>query len=241
MSIWRCSMPLLRCLLLTMAALPSWDDDVVEAATVTAPSGKSQGSTVSSNGQTIRVLKGIPYALPQTGPRRWQPPQSIPDEKSLRVVTTYSPVCPQAGRVGASRTLVPSSEDCLYLNIWLTALSSTSVNDKQKNKSPKKQPVIIYIHGGGVTGSGILYGSEGINLASKGAVVVSLIHRHGVLGYFSHPELSEESPQGVSGNYGILDQIQAQRWVRKNIAAFGGDPNNITSMESLVAACALAL
>ena len=111
----------------------------------------------------------------------------------------------------------PNSEDCLFLNVWTAAKSAS-----------EKHPVMVWLHPGGYTsGSGAAPGTDGENLAMKGAVLVTINYRLGIFGFFSHPELTAESPHHASGNYAFLDQAAALRWVQKNIAAFGGDPKKV--------------
>ncbi len=170
----------------------------------------------------IRVFKGIPYAAPPVGELRWREPQPVEPWEEVRPCTDYGPACPQGEWPYQVQRdifrITDQDEDCLYLNVWTPAQSPDD-----------RLPVMVWIHGGGFTvgsGSQVLY--EGKYLARKGVVVVTINYRLGPLGFMAHPRLSEESPHGVSGNYGLLDQIQALKWVRRNIAAFGGDPDNVT-------------
>ena len=185
------------------------------APIVAAPSGTVRGTAVGG----IHVFKGIPYALPPTGPLRWKPPVPPASWKGTRDATEFGFVCPQPKPQPASIyswDLRPMSEDCLSLNIWAPA-------------GARKAPVFFWIHGGALTtgaGSDALY--DGAALAARGLVVVSINYRLGVLGFLAHPQLSAESSEHVSGNYGLLDQIEALRWVNRNIAAFGGNPANVT-------------
>lgn len=164
------------------------------------------------------VFRGIPYAAPPVGDLRWRPPQPVPPWTEPRPATDFGPACPQPNRT--SPLLPPvgrTDEDCLYLNVWTPGLDG------------EKRPVMVWIHGGGmVHGVGSVPFYEGGALARRGVVLVTINYRLGVLGFLAHPELSAESPEGVSGNYGLLDQIAALRWVRDHIAAFGGDPGNVT-------------
>jgi para-nitrobenzyl esterase len=183
--------------------------------TVTAPAGRVQGAMDG----TIRVFKGLPYAQPPIGAGRWAPPKASLPWSGVRQATEFGPPCyqppPRPGNIYAS-PLAPMSEDCLSLNIWTPS-------------GAKRAPVIVWIHGGSlVTGSSSEPMYDGAKLSRRGVVVVSINYRLGVLGYLAHPELSAQSPDGVSGNYGLLDQIESLRWVRRNIAAFGGDPANVT-------------
>jgi para-nitrobenzyl esterase len=180
-------------------------------------SGHLAGTTGAS--PEVRVFKGIPYAAPPTGANRWRTPQPVAAWSGVRPATEFAARCTQGGAGGqGGATPPPTSEDCLYLNIWTTA---ESANDRR--------PVMLWIYGGGFfggAGSEARYGGEG--LAKKGAVVVTFNYRLGSLGFFAHPELSAESPNKVSGNYGMLDAIATLQWVQRNIAQFGGDPNNVT-------------
>ena len=198
------------------ASFGSWPLPVTESApVVAAPAGTVRGAAVGD----IRVFKGIPYALPPTGPMRWKPPAPSATWKDTRDATEFGFVCvqpkPQPGSI-YSWDPRPMSEDCLTLNIWAPA-------------SARKAPVFFWIHGGALSsgsGSDRLY--DGAALAAHGLVVVSINYRLGVFGFLAHPQLSAESSAHVSGNYGLLDQIEALRWVNRNIAAFGGDPANVT-------------
>ncbi len=163
--------------------------------------------------------KGIPYAAPPVGELRWKEPQPVEPWDEVRACTRFGPACPQpdddwTGMMDVGAT----SEDCLYLNVWTPA------------ESPEAGlPVMVWIHGGAFkSGAGSLSIYDGGSLARKGVVVVTINYRLGALGLMAHPLLSRESPHGVSGNYGLLDQVAALRWVRDNIAAFGGDPGNVT-------------
>ena len=185
---------------------------------VNAPAGKVEGYIQGA----MRVFKGIPYALPPVGPRRWTPPSPMPRWPGVKQALEQGPACIQPRpHAGSTRNIyaaeLPSmSEDCLTLNIWTPAKA-------------RKAPVFVWIHGGALWGgssSEVIY--DGAKLAARGIVVVTINYRVGVLGYLAHPELSAESPLGVSGNYGLLDQIEALRWVRRNIGAFGGKPSNVT-------------
>jgi para-nitrobenzyl esterase len=182
--------------------------------TVVAPAGKMEGQIYG----TERVFKGIPYALPPTGSARWTPPRPMPRWQGVRRADQFGPACYQPMAPAGVYTNAPAtmSEDCLYLNIWTP-------------QNAHKAPVLVWIHGGALTG-GFSHDSlyDGTKMAARGIVVVSINYRLGVLGFLAHPELSAESPLKVSGNYGLLDQIEALRWVQRNIAAFGGDPANVT-------------
>ncbi|MGD9946986.1 MAG: carboxylesterase/lipase family protein [Desulfobulbus sp.] len=162
----------------------------------------------------MRMFLGIPYAAPPIGELRWKPPQEVTPWTQVRNGSEFEPSCPQLNQDEKGKY----SEDCLYLNIWTP------------EKEPvEKLPVMFWIHGGAFNfGSASLPEYNGKNLAQKGVVVVTINYRLGPLGFLAHPLLSSESPQGTSGNYGLLDQIAALRWVQKNIVAFGGDPKRVT-------------
>jgi para-nitrobenzyl esterase len=170
----------------------------------------------------VRVYRGIPFALPPVGALRWKPPQPPVSWQGVRQATEFSNACwqtpyPSSASIYQSK-LPPLSEDCLYLNVWTPAKSGKD-----------RLPVMVWIHGGGFTrGSGTSSAYDGSNLAHKGVVVVTLNYRLGIFGFFAHPALTAESEHHASGNYALLDQIAALQWVKKNIAAFGGDPQCVT-------------
>lgn len=184
--------------------------------------GLVQGTAGTRPGMT--AYKGVPFAAPPVGDRRWKPPAPVVPWKGVRKAHAFGASCMQP-IVNERKpwtyefmTHNEISEDCLTLNVWTGAAS-------QKDR----RPVFVYIYGGGFSeGSGAVPAYDGEGLASKGLVVVVPNYRVGVLGFLAHPELSAESPAKVSGNYGILDQIAALQWVRDNIAAFGGDPDRVT-------------
>ncbi|APV50188.1 carboxylesterase [Betaproteobacteria bacterium GR16-43] len=205
------------CLAITigLAAPACFGSEKDAVPVVKTPAGDIQGVAQDS----VRVFKGIPYAAPPVGKLRWKPPVPVQPWKGLLQATRFGPACiqptPRAQTLYSS-DITPTSEDCLSLNVWAPADAA-------------RAPVFVWIHGGALWGGAAkepVY--EGTPLARRGIVVVSINYRMGVLGYLAHPELSRVSEQGVSGNYGLLDQIEALRWVRANIAAFGGDPSNVT-------------
>jgi para-nitrobenzyl esterase len=184
-------------------------------APVRTHDGLIAGAGATASG--IYVFKGIPFAASTAGTGRWRAPAAPKPWKGVLKADHFAPACYQRpsgnGPLSSNRA---QSEDCLYLNIWTPA------------KSDKDElPVMVWIYGGGYTG-GSTSGYDGENLAKKGVVFVSIAYRVGILGFFAYPELTKESPHHASGNYGILDQIAALKWVRANIAAFGGDPRNVT-------------
>ena len=182
---------------------------------------RSGRRTASSRGPTepgLRVFRGIPYAAPPVGDLRWREPQPAAPWKGVRKATEFGPRCVQGPIFDDMVFRDQPSEDCLYLNVWTPARSAA-----------EKLPVMVWIHGGGFqAGSASEPRQDGARLARKGVVVVSLNYRLGVFGFLAHPELTKESGRGASGNYGLLDQVAALRWVRDNVAAFGGDPGNVT-------------
>ena len=189
----------------------------VAAADVGTHSGQLSGVRIDDE---ITAYKGIPYAAAPVGALRWKAPVPVAPWKGVREATQFGPACvqPKSTSVNVYTDDPPRmSEDCLYLNIW------------QPTKMKSGAPVMVWIHGGafrsGHTASQVYDGSE---LARRGVVIVSTSYRLGILGFLAHPELSAESPQHVSGNYGLLDQMAALQWVKENIAAFGGDPANVT-------------
>lgn len=179
------------------------------------PDGELQGEAVGG----LQIYRGIRYALAPTGPARWQPPKPMPDWSGMKDATRFAPACiqpPSRSNSIYAESLPEMSEDCLALNIWAP-------------RKARNAPVFVWIHGGSLaTGASNQTMYDGTKLAERGLVVISINYRVGVLGYLAHPELSAESPDGVSGNYGLLDQIEALRWVKRNIGAFGGDPDNVT-------------
>lgn len=202
--------------LLALGALALATPALAQVPSVDAPAGKMSGKLDGD----IRVFQGIPYAEPPVKGRRWQPPQQMPRWQGVRAATAFGPACvqPQAKTPGiySPAEPLPMSEDCLTLNVWAP-------------KNAKNAPVFFWIHGGALaTGSSREAMYDGRELAERGAIVVSINYRLGVLGWLAHPQLSAETAQKVSGNYGLLDQAMALYWVRNNIAAFGGDAKNVT-------------
>jgi para-nitrobenzyl esterase len=167
----------------------------------------------------VRVFEGIPFATPPVGELRWRAPKPVAPWDGVRQATEFGPRAMQWPKYSDMifRDKGPS-EDCLYLNVWTPA------------RAPgERLPVMVWIYGGGLeAGSSSEPRQDGGDLTRKGVVVVSMNYRLGVFGFLSHPELSKETPYGGSGNYGLMDQIAALQWVQRNIAAFGGDPGNVT-------------
>jgi para-nitrobenzyl esterase len=201
-------------------------------------SGLVAGTT--SGQPSVRVFKGIPFAAPPLGENRWKAPQPVAKWEGIRKADAFGAPCAagpagggRGGGRGPARGTAPGAapaapaappreparaEDCLYLNVWTSA-----------NRPNDRRPVMMWIYGGGFTGgSGGLAWYDGENLASKGPVIVTMNYRLGSLGFFAHPELAKESGHNASGNYGMMDAIAALQWIKRNISAFGGDPNNVT-------------
>jgi len=178
--------------------------------------GIVEGSVLASG---VQSFKGIPFAQPPVGNLRWTAPQEPKSWTGIRKATTFGPNAMQKAVFGDMNfRAAKMSEDCLYLNVWTPAKKPTD-----------KLPVLVYFYGGGfVAGDGSENRYDGESLAEKGIVTITLNYRLGIFGFFSHPDLTKESPNHASGNYGLLDQYAALLWVKKNIAAFGGDPDKIT-------------
>jgi para-nitrobenzyl esterase len=166
----------------------------------------------------VRSFKGIPFAAPPVGDLRWKPPQPVAPWTEPRACLAFGPACPQQGK-DLYGPVGEQSEDCLYLNVWTPA-----------DRPDARLPVMVWIHGGGfMFGSGGKPCYEGAELARRGGVVVvTCNYRLGPFGFLAHPALTAESPQRASGNYGMMDQIAALRWVQQSIAACGGDPGCVT-------------
>ncbi|MCU1382291.1 MAG: hypothetical protein JWL71_988 [Acidobacteria bacterium] len=184
--------------------------------TVTIDAGQIAGAIADG----VRVYKGIPFAAPPVGDLRWKPPQPVVAWTGVKPATRFGAQCMQQPYPAGSPYAMepaPMSEDCLYLNVWSTAAATDS------------RPVMVWIHGGAWTrGSGATPVYDGAALAKKGVVVVTTNYRLGPFGFLAHPELTKESADHASGNYAILDHVAALQWVQKNIAAFGGNPANVT-------------
>ena len=203
-------------LFLTLRGTAQWDRVQVDGGVI---SGKTDPAG------DLHIFKGIPFAAPPVGELRWKEPQPVTPWQGVRVCDSFGP-SPMQGKpvpfmMWTQEFLIPPSpisEDCLYLNVWTGA------------KTPgERRPVLVWIYGGGFVSGGAgcpIY--DGAATARKGVVFVSINYRVGVFGFFAHPELSLESGHHASGNYGLMDQIAALKWVQQNIAAFGGDPAQVT-------------
>ncbi len=188
--------------------------------------GEIQG--IPSETPGVYFYKGIPFAAPPVGDLRWKPPQPVIPWEGIKVADTYGPAAMQPPRQPGSFYYKEfftddghqNSEDCLYLNICTPAPGKTNA----------RLPVAMFIHGGAYA-SGYCYEKQflgGEEWAKHGVILVTINYRLNIFGFLTHPDLSSESPNGVSGNYGLLDQIAALKWIKNNILQFGGDPNNIT-------------
>jgi len=188
----------------------------VSAQQVTTANGVLEGVTLPSG---ITAYKGVPFAQPPVGDLRWKEPQAPLNWKGVRKADSFGPQAMQ--RFIFSDMMFRSagkSEDCLYLNVWTGAKSTK-----------EKRAVLVYFYGGGFSaGDGSEYRYDGEALAKKGIVTVTVNYRLGIFGFLAHPELTSESVHHSSGNYGLMDQHAALAWVKKNIAAFGGDPDKVT-------------
>jgi para-nitrobenzyl esterase len=180
--------------------------------------GEIEGMRLRNGQADLRVFRGIPYAAPPIGDLRWREPQPVARWAGVRQAWNFAPRCMQTEVFRPVFRSTEMSEDCLYLNVWTPARSQDT-----------KLPVLVYLHGGGfVSGDGSEARYDGANLAARGIVTVTVNYRLGAFGFLAPPEAASESPTGTSGNYGLLDQVAALRWVRDNIAQFGGDPAQVT-------------
>ena len=197
-----------------------------------APSGERLGPVVDTSLGTLEgervagddgvlVFRGVPYAEPPVGDARWRAPVAQAPWEGARSAATFGPACWQRLTPESSiytRGDLDRDEDCLYLNVWTAAAEAAEA-----------RPVMVWFHGGGHTGGwGSAQVFDGAALADKGVVLVTINYRLGPFGFLAHPALTAESPHAASGNYGLLDKVAALEWVRDNIAAFGGDPGNVT-------------
>src|SRR5215471_5216234 len=207
-----------------------------KAGAAAAPSAHGSGPVVSTDDGAVRgvvvpggyTFRGLPYAAPPTGNLRWRPPAAPAEWHGIRDATQFAPSCPQQVP-NPSLPPGPLSEDCLYLNVNTPVLPSGDGGNRLRRGSDQDGgglPVMVWIHGGGLTkDAGRNY--DPAKLAADGVVVVTINYRLGALGFLAHPALASR-PGGAAGNYGLMDQQAALRWVQRNIAQFGGDPDNVT-------------
>lgn len=233
------SLVVINCILLPLAK-PSVDKwkaydykDPVYTDVLTLENGQVKG--VLNEDKSVAVYAGIPYAKAPVGDLRWKEPQDVENWVGVRdcsyfaareVQNDNAPIIDGLVEIYGQKMYVPNfimeptqnmSEDCLYLNIW------------RPNNDKKDLPILVYIHGGSLTGgSGASFDIRGEEMAKKDVIMITIQYRLGVFGYFAHPELQEESANHTTGNYGLLDQIKALEWVNKNASYFGGDASNIT-------------
>lgn len=202
--------------LLALATMHAYAEKPVISQSIAVDGGHIAAAPADPRG--IRVFKGIPYAAPPIGERRWRAPGAVESWSGVRPSDRFGASCSQVDMfAGAGLSGNGQSEDCLYLNIWTPARAAG-----------ERLPVFVWIHGGAyVVGSGNESRTDGAALAAKGLIVVTFNYRLGVFGFLAHPDLTDEVPQHASGNYGLLDQIAALRWIQRNIAAFGGDPTRV--------------
>ena len=195
--------------------------DAAGGPIVTVESGKLKG-VAETGASPIRIFRGVPFASPPVADLRWREPQTVAPWSGIRQATEFAPRCMQQPLFSDMMfRSTAMSEDCLYLNIWTPA--------KLGGVPHHKLPVLVYVYGGGfVAGDSSEKRYDGAALARRGIVVVTMNYRLGVFGFFAHPELTASSPHHASGNYGLLDQVAALAWVKRNIAAFGGNPGHIT-------------
>lgn len=198
------------------AQQPAVNANATTGPTVRTASGTVQGST---NGE-VESFKGIPYAAAPVGEYRWRPPQPFPAWQGIRDASRFCADCAQAGWPRtAGKIAENTSEDCLFLNLWRPV----------KAKPGTKLPVMVWIYGGGfVGGSSSRPETSGEQFAKQGVILMTFNYRLGRLGHFAFPALTDGHPEEPKGSYAYMDQIAALKWVQQNIAAFGGDPNNIT-------------
>jgi para-nitrobenzyl esterase len=198
-------------------------------AATDANAGAAPGPAAQAAARHILAFKGIPYAAPPIGPLRWRPPQPPPPWSGVRDATRFGADCMQTPYVIS--TGQKTSEDCLTVSVWTAAHYQNA-----------RRPVMVFIYGGAFIGGSAAYPLyDGARLAAEGVVVVGLNYRVGIFGFLAHPQLSAESPQKTSGNYGLLDQIAALKWVKSNIAEFGGDPGRVTVFGESAGAVSIAL
>ena len=201
---------------LAASAQPGKSTTALPTNQVRLATGLLEGTTAASG---VREFKGVPFAAPPVGRLRWQPPQPVAKRTGVRSAKAFGPRAMQLPLYGDMNFRSKGvSEDCLYLNVWTPAKTAQ-----------ERLPVLVYFYGGGFNaGDGSELRYDGESMARQGIVAVTVNYRLGVFGFFAHPALTQESPHHAAGNYGLLDQQAALRWVQQNIASFGGDPARVT-------------
>jgi len=203
-----------------LVSLLSYCNAQSSSSLIVTKNGKIEGTV--ENG--MKVYKGIPFAAPPVGNLRWKAPQPVKSWDGVLKTNKFGPGSIQNQKI-------EQSEDCLYLNVWTPA-----------NSAKEKLPVMVWIHGGGFSAGAPLEPTYfGQALTYKGVIFVSVAYRLGILGFMAHPDLSAESPNKVSGNYGLLDMIESLKWVKNNISAFGGDPDKVTIFGESAGAIAVSM
>ena len=195
-----------------VASAPTAASAAPKSPVVATDNGPIRGTTIGQ----MQAFRGIPYAAAPIGDLRWRPPQAHPGWQGVLDASAFGPHCPQ---VATPYGTPSTTEDCLFLNVFTP--------EKTNHGQPHLLPVMFWIHGGGLV-VGESDGYDPTRLVAKGVIVVTINYRLGELGFLAHPALSAESPTGASGNYGLMDQQAAMRWVQRNIRAFGGDADNVT-------------
>ena len=227
---WRRAPLAACCAALAALALAAAGATAATAGTRAAASGSGGAPITTTDDGAVRGVAagsineflGIPYAAPPTGSLRWRPPQPPAEWQGVRDATQFGPSCPQPPEHNATFPPGPISEDCLYLNVYTPAHSGGDLRSSDEGG----RPVLVWIHGGGLT-SDASRNYDPAKLAADGVVAVTINYRLGALGFLAHPALASR-PGGPSGNYGLMDQQAALRWVQDNIARFGGSPHNVT-------------
>ena len=227
---WRRAPLAACCAALAALALAAAGATAATAGTRAVASGSGAGPVVPTGDGPVRGVTagsideflGIPYAAPPTGNLRWRPPQPPAEWQGVRDTTQFGPSCPQPPQGNATFPPGPISEDCLYLNVYSPAQTGNDMGNTDQNG----RPVLVWIHGGGLV-EDASRNYDPAKLAADGVVAVTINYRLGALGFLAHPALASR-PGGPSGNYGLMDQQAALRWVQDNIRHFGGDPGNVT-------------
>jgi para-nitrobenzyl esterase len=217
-----CCTVIVICFGLSLPELAGSASAAEDALALRIAGGQIHGEAIDAGGASIRVFRGIPFAAPPLGELRWRPPQPVKPWKGTLQTVTFAPACIQASGISYGPAFKEQSEDCLYLNVWTAAKSEA-----------EQLPVMMWIHGGGnAIGGASAPVYDGRNFAAAGVVLVSIQYRLGAFGYLAHPALTAEARQrdrhAASGNYGLMDQIAALKWIQANIGRFGGNKDSVT-------------